>query len=626
MIINLTPDGWISILVTLAVLLGLQQRRGIPIDLMFLAGLLVVTLTGVISPSEALDGFANPAVITIAALFVAAAALRETGVLDWVGQALLGNVRTEKTALWRLAVSIVPFSAFVLNTPLVAMFAPVVVDWCRKRSISPSRLLLPLSYLTILGGVCTIIGTSTTLFINEVLSKIHEDPRLVDEAFRSQVVGIGFFEITWVGAPCAIVGAIYLLVFARKLLPDRLELIEQFGDQRREYLVEMLVQPGCPLAGKTVEAAGLRHLPGLFLIEIDRTESVVTPVTPDDVIRANDRLVFTGVVTTIADLEKIPGLAPAADKSYEVDPSVRQQRRLAEAVISRTSPLLGQTVREANFRERYNAAIVAVHRNGARLTNKIGDIRLEPGDTLLLQTRSEFIATHRHNRDFYLVSGVGDSSARRHDRALYASGLFLLMILWLATCNWMRSLEAPAGVTSTAVAALVMVTMMIVFRCVTVAQARAATDMQVIVTIACAVGLGLALQKSGAAETIAQLLVAGVERVVQSPRLAPLALLAVIYLLAMFFTEMITNVAVAAMLIPIAVGVAAAGGYSPRPFIMAVTIAASLSFMTPVGYQTNLMVMGPGGYQPRDYLRIGMPLAFLIFLTAMIALPLRWGF
>jgi di/tricarboxylate transporter len=206
------------------------------------------------------------------------------------------------------------------------------------------------------------------------------------------------------------------------------------------------------------------------------------------------------------------------------------------------------------------------------------------------------------------------------------------MIVWLATCDWLRETVAPLdadiakGVSSTAVAALTIVVAMVVFRCVTVAQARAATDMQVIVTIACAVGLGLSLQQSGAAEAIARVLVEGVQRVVASPTLAPLALLAVIYLLAMVFTEMITNVAVAAMLIPIAVGVAAAGGYNPRPFIMAVTLAASLSFMTPIGYQTNLMVMGPGGYQPRDYLRIGVPLALLIFVTAMIALPLCWDF
>jgi di/tricarboxylate transporter len=312
--------------------------------------------------------------------------------------------------------------------------------------------------------------------------------------------------------------------------------------------------------------------------------------------------------------------------TYEVDPRMRQQRHLTEAVLSRTSPLVGHTVREANFRERYNAAIVAVHRNGVRLTNKIGNIRLEPGDTLLLQTRSDFVATHRHNRDFYLVSGVGSSLARRHDRALLAGGLFVLLIIWLAACNWMRSVGMPGGISSHAIAALTIAGTMIVARCITVSEARAAVDLQVLITIACALGLGTALQQSKAAEFIAYRLVDGVGYVITSPQIAPYVLLAVIYLVAMFFTEMITNVAVATMLIPVAIGVADAADYSTRPFIMAIALAASLSFVTPIGYQTNLMVMGPGGYQPRDYLRVGLPLALLTALTALLVIPRAWPF
>ncbi|MEX0939387.1 MAG: SLC13 family permease [Pirellulales bacterium] len=623
---SLSLDGWISLLVTLAILIGLQRRRDMPVDLLFLGGLVAVTVLGVITPAQALSGFASTAVITIAALFAAAAALRSTGVLDWIGQRLLGNVHSEGRALWRLVVTVVPVSAFLLNTPLVAMLAPVVVDWCRKHSISPSRLLMPLSYLTILGGVCTLIGTSTTLVINDLLLKLATDGTTTTSVFGTPIEGIGFFEITRAGVPCAVVGAAYILLVGRRLLPNRTELIEQLGDKRREYLVEMLVQPGCPLVGKSVEAAGLRHLPGLFLIEIDRDGNVVTPVTPRDVIEANDRLVFTGVVTTIADLEKIPGLVPAVDMTYEVDPRMRQQRHLTEAVLSRTSPLVGHTVREANFRERYNAAIVAVHRNGVRLTNKIGNIRLEPGDTLLLQTRSDFVATHRHNRDFYLVSGVGSSLARRHDRALLAGGLFVLLIIWLAACNWMRSAGMPGGISSHAIAALTIAGAMIIARCVTISEARAAVDLQVLITIACALGLGTALQQSEAAEFIAYRLVDGVGYVITSPQATPYVLLAVIYLVAMFFTEMITNVAVATMLIPVAIGVADAADYSTRPFIMAIALAASLSFVTPIGYQTNLMVMGPGGYQPRDYLRVGLPLALLTALTALLVIPRAWPF
>lgn len=626
MLMELTFNGWAALLVTFAVFVALQRRQSLPADILFLGGLVAVTLMGIITPQQAIAGFANQAVLTIAALFAVAAGLRATGVLDWVGNKLLGSIDTERRALRRLALAIVPVSAFLINTPLVAMMVPVVLDWCRKRNISPSRLLIPVSYLTILGGVCTLIGTSTTLVVNGWL----KDQALAntwDEAFRYQLRDMSLFEISHVGIPCALVGTAYMLLIARRLLPNRTELIEQLGDKRREYLVEMLVQPNCPLIGRTVEAAGLRQLPGLFLIEIDRCGDVITPVAPHHIIQAEDRLIFTGVVTTIVDLEKIPGLVPAADMTYEFHPSKRPHRHLVEAVLSRTSPVVGQTVAEANFRGRYNAAIVAVHRNGVRMTNKIGSISLEAGDTLLLQTRSAFFETYRHSRDFYLVSYVGGSPARRHDRAWIAGLLFVLLIGWLSMSSLLNGHALFNGFSSTAIAAIAIAGLMVVMRCLPAGEARAAVDLQVLVTIAAALGLGAALTESKAAEAIARMIVELVTHHLGVPTAwVPYVLLAVIYLVAMCFTEMITNVAVAAMLLPLAAEVAWAAQINPRPFVMAITLAASLSFMTPVGYQTNLMVMGPGGYQPRDYLRVGGPLSLLIFLTAMVFIPRIWPF
>lgn len=609
---NLTPHQWIALIVTLAIFVTIQRRGRVPIELLFLGGLVTVTLFGVIEPNVALQGFSSPAVLTIGALFAVAAGLRSTGVLDWVGHQLLGRAKTERGALVRLVATIVPVSAFLLNTPLVAMMAPVVVDWCRKRGVSPSRLLIPLSYLTILGGVCSLIGTSTTLVINTL------------PAVRSSIGELSFFEVGRVGLPCAVVGSLYMLFVARRFLPNRIELLEQLGDQRREYLVEMLVMPNCRLIDQTVEAAGLRHLPGLFLIEIDRQGEVITPVTPRDKIHSGDRLVFTGVVTTIVDLEKIPGLVPAADRTYEFQPHEQTKRHLTEVVLSRTSPVVGQTVRGANFRERYNAAIVAVHRNGVRLTNKIGDISLEPGDTLLLQTRTEFVDTYRHSRDFYLVSSTGGTSARRHDKAIVATILFVILIAWLAAVSWIPDVGLLAGFGSRPVAAIAICGLMIVLRCMTTSEARSAIDLQVLITIAAAIGLGSALDESGTAARIAQGLVKLVEGAHLSESMAAYLLLAVVYLLTMFFTETITNVAVAAVMTPVAISVADAGHYEPRAFIMAVAMAASLSFITPIGYQTNLMVMGPGGYQPRDYLKVGAPLALLTMVTALIVIPQVW--
>lgn len=624
-------DGWIAVIAIAMVFVGIILLRGVPIELMFLSGLVTVTLTGVITPQQAVEGFASRAVLLIAALFAAAAGLRTTGALDWLGAKILGAAATEQAAIRRLAAAVVPVSAFVLNTPLAAMFMPVVLDWCRKRNISPSRLLMPLSYFTILGGVCTLIGTSTTLVCNAELAK-YRAAMLASGVANPPVEELKFFDMAYVGLPIAIAGVVYMLTLAPKLLPNRTELIQELGDRRREYLLEMEVQAGCPLVGQTVEEAGLRQLPGLFLIEIGRANELITPVTPLDTIRAGDRMVFTGVVQTIADLERIPGLVPAADMTYEFHPAQRTQRRLTEVVLSRTSPLIGRNVREANFRQRYNAAVVAVHRNGERLTNKIGNIRLEPGDTLLLQTHAEFVEAYRNSRDFYLVSTVGESSARRHDRALVAGGLFVLMILWLTICGLFGDQLLVGNFFTNnpqAIIAMAIVVLMIGTRAMTSEEARSAIDLQVIVTIAAAIGLGQALKTSGAAEFIATNMVEGVQSAGISPTLQPYLLLGLIYLVTALFTEMITNVAVAAMMIPIAVGVALAGpegGYETRPFIIAVALAASLSFATPIGYQTNLMVMGPGGYRPADYLRVGLPLTALLVIVAVVLIPLAWPF
>ncbi|MCG8587134.1 MAG: SLC13 family permease [Pirellulales bacterium] len=614
-------DGWVSLAVAAGVFVALQVWRGAPSDLLFLGALVAVTITGVITPEQAAAGFANTAVLTIGSLFIVAGALRATGVLDWVGHLLLGKLNDERSALGRLTTSVVAASAFVINTPLVAMLAPVVVDWCRKRQVSPSRLLMPLSYLAILGGVCTLIGTSTTLIINGLLKDAYTSggPQITDpakaKAFVEELRPMWFFEIGYVGAPCAIAGALVIYFITRRLLPNRTDMVEQLGENRREYLVEMLVQPQCRLIGQTIEAAGLRNLPGLFLIEIDREGELITPVTPQDVIHAGDRLVFTGIVTTIADLERIPGLVPAADATYELSPQQRQERHLTEVVLSRTSPLIGNTVREADFRRRYNAAIVAVHRNGVRLTNKIGSIQLEAGDTLLLQTRTDFVSHFRHNRDFFLVSSVEGTQSGRHDRAIPAALLFGVLIVWMTFSSW----SPWPGFSSPAIAGIDIAGLMVVARCITISEARRSIDLHVLLTIAGALALGRALTESGAAAAVANALVALVGD-------HPLLLLIVVYLLAVVFTELISNNAVAVMLFPLAVAIAASGGYSPRPFIMAIALAASLSFLTPIGYQTNLMVMGPGGYRPRDYLRAGWPVALVVAVTAIALIPVVWPF
>jgi len=634
----------ITIAVTLGIFVLIQVRRNIPLDLLFLCGLLIVSLCGVLTPNEAISGFANPAVLTIGALLALAAGLRICGVLDWIGEKLLGNVSTERPALWRLAIVLIGSSAFLLNTALVAMMTPVVSTWCRRHDISPSRLLIPVSYLTILGGVCTLIGTSTTLVVNARLQQSYADsiqqleileaeklsfeergmtvPPEIEPAINEQrkvidsVRPLGLLELGRVGLPVAFAGGVFMLFVGPLLLPFRKQFAQDFSAQRREYLVEMKVMPNCPLIGKSIEDAKLRQLRGLFLIEIDRNGRVITPVAPNEVIEVDDHLIFTGIVETIVELEKIRGLVPTEMSSFEDQGQLKGNRYLTEVVLSPASPVIRQTARSSNFRERYNAAIIAVHRNGERMPSKIGDVKFRVGDTLLLQTTVGFASQYRNSREFYLISSLGETTRDANKKMPLASLIVAVLLVWLIIGSFFT--DSAQAWASPAIAGLVAVCLFVITRCMTMTQVRTAVDVQLLVTIASALGLGLALEKSGAASLIANGIVMEISN--------PYVLLIAIYVLTMVLTEMITNTAVAALMFPIALKVAETGGYDPRPFIIAICLAASLAFVTPIGYQTNLMVMGPGGYRPWDYVKAGLPLAIITAIVAIALIPFMWPF
>lgn len=636
-----------ALAVIVAVFATMQLRRNAPTEVLFCVALVAFVLFGLIEPEQAWIGFADPGVIAIAGLLIVSAALRSSGVLDALGRSLLGKVSSERGAVGRLAMVVVASSAFLLNTAIVAMLMPLAIGWCRQRHVAPSRVLLPLSYLAILGGICTLVGTSTNFVVNGMLREVSQDvSQMIEaqevnvpaekmplrvrelskryrpawlEAQQGQLQPMGLTDISWVGVPCAIAGSLLLVFLGSRLLPNRTELLDSLEEKRREYLVEMLVTQGCGLIGKTVEEGGLRHLPGLFLIEIDRNGEMIAPVSPSDRIFENDRLVFTGVVATIIDLEKIPGLVPAADINYEIAPAKAALRSLVEVVLSPTSPLVGSTIRQANFRQHYGAAVVAVHRNGERLPTKIGDIELSAGDTLLLQTQQGFVRSFRNRPDFYLVSSVEDSDGRRHDKLFLAAGLTIGLIAWLFLMPHFKQWGLPTSLQSPPLAIVAVALTMIVTRCLSVAEARRAIDVPMLLTVGAAIGVGKAIDACGAAESAAILLV---DVVGTQPYVGLIA----IFLVTVIFTEMISNVAVAAMMFYIALGLACQLDCNPRPFIMAVTLAASLSFISPIGYQTNLMVMGPGGYRPRDYIRAGLPLSITISIIALLLIPLVWPF
>lgn len=602
-------QAWLTLAVVLAAFVSLVRGLA-PADVTLMGGAILLTLAGVITPQDVIRGFSNPGMLTVGALFIVAAGLRETGALDRIGSHMLGRAHTEGGVLARLAAQVTALSAFLNNTAVVAMLIGVITDWCRKHRVAPSRLLIPLSYLSILGGTCTLIGTSTNLVVFGLMQDQAEHTQA--SQFRAALEHVGMFEFAWVGVPIALAGVAYLFLLGRRQLPNRTDLLERLGDATRNYLVEMRVKPECTLVGQTIEQAGLRRLPGLFLFEIVRGTQVISPAPPTEAIQAGDRLAFAGVVSTIVDLERIQGLVPAADDGYETEAPARRQRRYCEAVVSPTSPLIGRNIREANFRALYNAAVIAVHRGGERLAGRIGDIEVRPGDTLLLQTTPHFAAANRNNPDFYLVSAFEEARPVRHERAFVALLLLLLLLVLLVVGE---RFGVPPHIAAFVVAGLLIVT-----RCISTGDARRSVRWDTLLTIVAAFGIGAALEKSGAAQAVAGLLAE------QTHAWGPIGALAAVVLMASLFTELITNNAAAVLAFPVAMSLADQLGVSPRPFAFAVAYAASCSFATPIGYQTNLMVYGPGGYSFGDFLRIGIPFNLLIVIVVTLLTPLVWPF
>lgn len=606
-------EAWYTLVVVILAIYGLM--RGYPTDAVMLGATVLVALAGIISPEEMFNGFSNHGMLTVAALFVVSAGLRETGALDQIGRMMLGRIRDERRALLALAPQVAVMSAFLNNTAVVAMLVSVVGDWCRKNRIAPSRLLMPMSYLAILGGTVTLIGTSTNLLVDGLLSEAYENPAAHGLESSAGLRPFHLFEFAWIGIPLVVLGTLYLWFFGQRWLPNRRDMLERLGSGAREYLVNLRVTEECPLIGQQVEEAGLRRLPGLYLIEIQREGRLIAPVEPNDVILANDHLTFTGAVETIVDLERIRGLVPTERTDDELS-SPSPNRRYVEAVVSANSPVLEQTIRDANFRARYNAAVVAVHRNGQRLRGRVGDIELRAGDTLLLQAGPHFLQARRNDPAFFLVSSIDDVRPVRHNKAWISLGLLGVLVLLLV-------LPQPP----TVVAAFLVAGLMVAFRCISAADARRVVAWDVLLTIAASFGLGKALENSGVASTIAS----SVVNVAQyfGDDWAPWATLAVILLMTTICTELITNNAAAVLLLPFALAAAGelgAHGVNPRPFAVAVAIAASASFATPIGYQTNMIVYGPGGYRFQDFLKVGIPLNLLVFVAASVLIPLIWPF
>lgn len=595
--------------VVLAVIVGIMYFR-FPADICLMGGLTILLVAGAFDPPsgpddvrygltvrQGLSGFANPGVLTVAVLFIVADGLQRTGAFAWMAMQLLGTPRGTQSAQLRTMAPAALLSAFLNNTPVVALMMPVITDWSRKHRISVSHLFMPLSYAAILGGMCTLIGTSTTIVINGKL----EDK-------------LGMFEQAWVGVPAMVFGIAFLLLFTQKLLPSRSPAFTASEDPR-EYTLEMEVAADSPLVGKTIEAAGLRHLPGMYLMEIDRAGQVLPAVSSSTVLQANDHLVFVGVVESVVDLQKIPGLKPATDQLFKLN-SPRSQRCLTEAVVSSSYPFLRMTVRESQFRTHYNAAIIAVNRDGNRLPGKIGDIKLQSGDTLLLESTPNFAAQQRNSRHFFLVREVEESAPVQHERA------------WIARCIMIGFIAAAfafgmLGFEDAALlAALPAALLMILLRCTRADDARKSIDWSVIVVMAAGLGIGEAMGVSGTTD----FLVGNLLSMIKTFGGGHLMMMAVIFTVSVVLTNMITAKAAGVLVLPIALAASEMMNVNSRPLIIALIMGTAGSFATPFGYQTNMMVYGPGGYRSSDYLRLGIPLSIIVGITTVAIAPWVWPF
>ena len=554
------------------------------------------------SPRDFAGAFGNEGLLTVAVLFVVAAGLTETGAIATAAERLLGRQTSVPAAQARVMLPVAGLSAFLNNTPVVAMFIPVISEWARKVRISPSKLFIPLSYAAVLGGTCTLIGTSTNLVVHGMMIQA----RATDPTMPT----MSMWTITPVGLPSALIGIAFVLLVSSRLLPSRKTAGARVTDPR-EYTVEMLVEPGSAIDGFTIEAAGLRHLPGVYLARIERDGETLVAVGPDQVLKGNDQLIFVGVVDSVVDLHKMRGLVPATSQVFKLNES-RANRCLVEAVVSDNCPIVGRTIREGEFRTRYDAVVIAVHRNGERIAGKIGDIRLKAGDTLLLETHRRFLTRWRNSRHFFLVSDVPGSTPRRHDKAGIATVILVGMVTAIA-------LERYTGI-SVLNAALLAAAAMGVTRCLSAEQARRSVDWQTLVAIGAALGIGRAMETTG----VARLSADGMLALLQP--LGPVGVLAGVYLLTLVFTEVLTNNAAAALAFPIAHAVATGLGVSFMPFAITIAMAASAGFATPLGYQTHLMVYGAGGYRFSDYLRIGVPLDIIVMIITIALAPVFFPF
>ncbi len=578
-------------LLVAAIALFISNR--FPPEVVALILLVTLLMGGLVSPEQGLKGFSNPAVVTIAGMFVLSEGLRRTGVIEQIVRLL---ERIGRRSLWLAMVLLLlgaaALSAFMNNTAVVALLIPVVLNLAQSANQSPSRWLIPLSYASMFGGVCTLIGTSTNLLVSGV-------------AEQRGLTPLGMFEFAPLGLIFTGVGMLYLLTIGMRLLPDRRAQADPAqAYQLGRYLMEVVVSEEAKSAGKPLmEADFVREL-GVEVLDIWRNGIRLLPL-PDRLIQAGDVLRVRCPLDKLEALQTRYGLTPLPAEQFHEEP---EDYLLAEVVITPNASLIGKSLKQARFRNRFGATVLALRHRQETLLEQIAEVPLQAGDTLLIRAPRERLAEIAQNPDFLLISQRAFSPART-GQALLASAIMAGVIV-VASLGWQP----------TAVAALAGALLMVLTRCLTPEEAVQAVDWRLMVMLGGMLALGTAMETTGAARWLTTQIMHTLGG------LGPYVVLAAFYLLTSLLTEMMSNNATAVLMAALAIEVASTLGVDARPFLFAVAYAASSSFMTPVGYQTNTMVFGVGQYEFRDFLRVGAPLNLLFWLLASLLIPYFWKF
>lgn len=576
-------------------------REKYPPDVVALALFVVLIATGLLPAGRAFSVFANPAPITVAAMFVLSAGLVKCGAIDRFVHLLEGSSRWYYgIVVLLLVVLVATLSAFVNNTPVVVVFIPVVLNLARRMQLSPSKLLIPLSYAAVLGGTCTLIGTSTNLVVNSIATERGFAP-------------FSMFELAWLGVPVTLIGAVYLALVGKRLLPDRQMLTSILTvEERREYITEAFVQPDSRLLGRSLTDAGLVSARGIRVLELVRN-GVAVALEPQSLrLQAGDRLILACRPKGIVHTRGLAGVDLVSELDVGLEQIAAHEGSLVEGVVTPTSDIVGSTLRELNFRQRFRMVVLAIHRHGKNLREKIDTSPIEAGDVLLMMGTDQAIHALRAGDDIILFDQP-PLPARTANRKLPLALGIVVGVVTLASLEWV-----PIEVGAIAGGVIMCLT-----GCLKPKDAYDSIEWNILFLIFGMLAMGLALEHTGAAALIAQKTVAAVDYVVPAAHKG-MVMLGCFYVITALLTEVLSNNAVAALMAPLAIGVAAALGVDARPFIIVVMFAASAAFATPIGYQTNTYVYGIGGYKFGDFVRIGTPLNVLCFLVAMFVVPRVW--